>query len=122
MEIIKQIAVIGLICLGGEYVSFLLPIPIPGSIIGLLILLALFALKILKEDFFGKTGEFLLANLGLFFIPAGVSLISVAHLITDYVVQISIVVVVSTILTFAATAYTVKLVCYLQKKAGKVND
>ncbi|MFM2484082.1 CidA/LrgA family protein [Celerinatantimonas yamalensis] len=59
----------------GEFVSLLLPIKFPSSIIGLLILFVLLSLRIIPARWVEFGAEKLLSVIALFFIPPGVSVI-----------------------------------------------
>ena len=116
MKIIKQLCIIFAICIVGEIVSYVLPFSFPGSIVGLLILLLLFVLKIMPKNAIDETGDFLLGNMAIFFIPAAISLMTVMDLISEIIVAIILICCISTIITFLSTAYTVKFVVYIQNK------
>ena len=63
-----------------------------------------------------EVAEFLLGNMAFFFIPAGVNIINSYDLVVPHLLEIVIVCVVSTIITFFATAFTVKLVMKVLNK------
>ena len=120
MKIVVQLAIIFAITLAGGTISAYLPIPIPGSVIGLILLFVLLMLRILKKEQIADTATFLVRNFSLFFIPSGVMLLRVYPDIIDELFLFLVVVIVSAILTFLSSTYTVKLVNYLQnrKKGG----
>ena len=65
--------------------------------------------------------DFLLSNMAFFFVPAGVSIINYFDILKSTVLQLLVICVVSTIVTFAVTAYVVTLTVKLmeKKKGGK---
>ncbi|MCU4164675.1 CidA/LrgA family protein [Carboxylicivirga caseinilyticus] len=73
MKIFKQLLIILSINFAGELLSEALSLPLPGSIIGMLILLTFLLLGLVKEEHIAETASFLLDNMPFFFIPAGVS-------------------------------------------------
>lgn len=77
MRIPLQLALILSICLLGELLHQLLNIPIPGNILGMLILLLLLCCKIIKPEHIKETSDFFLKHLAFFFLPASVSIILV---------------------------------------------
>lgn len=121
MKIIKQLCIIFAICVAAEAIEEALPFAVPANMIGLGILLLLLAVKFIKKDTLNPTGDFLLSNMSLFFVPATVSIITVFDMVSDHFVQIIIICVISTVITFAATAYTVKAVSRLmnRKEGGR---
>jgi holin-like protein len=58
----------------GELIVWLTGIPIPSSIIGMLLLTAALQFKIVKLRWVQRVSDFLVNNLGFFFVPAGVGL------------------------------------------------
>ncbi len=116
MEIIKELALISGLCFLGEFISTVLPFPLPGSIISMVILLLLLVLKIIKLKSIEKVGGWLVLNMAFFFVPPAVSLLAELSLFVENIVPILLICLISTILTFAATAYTVKIVVAIQNK------
>lgn len=116
MKILKQVAVIFGVCLLGQAISEVIPIPFPGSVISMVIMFILFLVNWLKPKKLKEINGFLLENMAFFFIPSGVGIITQFDVIKNSVLQIFIICVVSTVVTFAATAYTVKLVMNIQNK------
>lgn len=116
LKILKQVAVIFGVCLLGQAISEVIPIPFPGSVISMVIMFILFLVNWLKPKKLKEINGFLLENMAFFFIPSGVGIITQFDVIKNSVLQIFIICVVSTVVTFAATAYTVKLVMNIQNK------
>lgn len=85
-------------------------LPIPGNVIGMLILFFGLYTGIIKLDMIGKISDFLLENLAFFFLPAGVSLITCFALLEGKWTAILMVSLISTVITLAATGLTVELV------------
>jgi len=76
LALVWQITLITLISLSGDKISQLLPLPIPGSVIGILLLFALLSLGIIKTAQISMIANFLLKHLVFFFIPVTVSLMN----------------------------------------------
>ena len=119
MNLLGKLGVVFSICLVGEAISRILPLPFPGSIISMILLLILLLIKVVKVEHVDEPTQFFLSNLVFFLVPAGVSLIQYLDLIRDNLVFILAVNIGTTILTFAVTAYTIKLVLWLQRRIGK---
>ena len=77
MKVFNQIGILLGVWAAGELVSQFIKniISIPGSILGMIILFLLLQFKVVAD--------FLLGNMGIFFIPAGVSLIQSLGLIKE---------------------------------------
>lgn len=72
-----QLAVIFAICLAGEFLHRIVGIPLPGNIIGMVLLLALLCLKILKPEQISGVSSFFLNYLALFFLPPSIAIMAV---------------------------------------------
>lgn len=109
------------ICLLGEAISIILPFAFPGTVISMILLFILLCCKFLKTDHIRSFSDFLLKNMALFLIPPGVGIISSLELLKKNILPFLLIVLISTVLTFAAAAYTVQGVIRLQNKlnAGK---
>ena len=73
---ILQCAVLFAFLAIGEFIVYCTDIPIPSSIIGMLLLTVSLKLRIIRLFWVDKMADFLVKNLGFFFVPAGVGLIS----------------------------------------------
>ena len=109
MKIICQIGVIFAVCWFSQLIEAALPVPFPASVIGMLLLLALLPPGLLKIEHIREKSDFLLSNMAFFFIPAGVSVINYFDVLASALLPLLVICVVSTVLTFAVTAYAVRL-------------
>lgn len=116
MKMMFQIGILFLVCLAGHAVSVLLPFPVPGAVIGMIFLFLLLLLKWIKADQMKPLSDFLLKNMAFFFVPAGVNILANLDLVKDKVFALASVVILTTVLTFGATALTVQGVIKLQDK------
>ena len=74
--LIVQCAVIFGCLAAGEALVWATGVPVPGSIVGMLILTACLQTGLLKLRHVEGVADFLVKNLGFFFVPAGVALVS----------------------------------------------
>lgn len=109
MKIIKQIGIIFSICWISTVVEALLPFSFPASVIGMILLLVCLAIGILKIHHIQEKSDFLLSNMAFFFIPAGVSMINYLDILAENLIPLIAISIISTFITFAATAYSMKL-------------
>lgn len=72
-----QLAVIFAICFAGEFLHRIVGIPLPGNIIGMVLLLALLCLKIIKPEQISGVSNFFLNYLALFFLPPSIAIMAV---------------------------------------------
>jgi len=109
MRYIRQFAIIMLFSLLGELCHLMIPIPIPASIYGMVLLFLALALGLLKVDAVKETGSFLVSLLPLLFVVPTVGLMGHWDLIRDDLFQIAAVIVVTTVLTFGVSGMLTRL-------------
>ena len=103
MKFIYQISIILFITFIGEVLNRLIPLPVPASIYGLLIMLFCLQIKLVKLEKIKQTGDFLLEVMPLMFIPAAVGLIVVWKQLTSILLPVIIITVLTTVIVMAAT-------------------
>lgn len=89
---------------------------LPASIIGMLLLTLLLQLRIVKLEWVRGLTDFLIANLGFFFVPPGVALMLYFDLIKAEIVPIVAATVLSTILVLLVTGHTHQVVSKGERK------
>ena len=94
----------------GEYLVNLTGIPIPSSIIGMVLLCASLKLGIVKLGWVERLSGFLVHNLGFFFVPAGIGLMNCLGIIADQWIPIVLATVISTFIIIAVTGWVHQLV------------
>lgn len=110
MRIIGQLGLIFLFGLFGEILARYVPLAMPASVWGLLLLLAALRLRVVKTELLGETAEFLGANMAFFFLPAAVMVVRNYDLLEPVLLRLMIVCFISTGLTFLASYYAVRFV------------
>lgn len=103
--IVVQIILLYAIYLAGSYVQEWLNLPIPGSIIGLLLLFILLLCRVIPVSWIEKGSTTILFYLPLFFIPATVGVMNHLDLFAGKGLLLVVVVIVSTILTIAVAGH-----------------
>jgi putative effector of murein hydrolase LrgA (UPF0299 family) len=111
-----------LVCqLAGEALAHWLHVPVPGPVIGILLLVAAIGLRhaLTGRDAtdaagpVGSTADTLLRNLGLMFVPAGAGIIQSIGLVASNGVAVGVALAGSTIITLVVTVYTFRIVARL---------
>ena len=75
LKTLGQIVIILLVSFVGELLNYCLPLPIPASIYGIVILFCLLEFKVIPLRAVKETGDFLVSIMQLMFIPAAVGLL-----------------------------------------------
>ena len=116
MKFLKQAAIIFAVYLVGGFISSILPFSFPGSVISMILLFILLMTGVLKLRHVDEAGGFLLSNMAFLFVPTVVGIAASFPLILENLLALAVIIVVTTVLTFAASAYTVMAVIRLQNR------
>ena len=108
MKILIQVGILFGLTWVSECIEKALPFVFPASVISLLLLILLL-LRVIRVDHIREKSDFLLGNLGFFFVPAAGSIINYADVIFQHAGAFFTICVVSTVLTYGATAAAVHL-------------
>lgn len=119
MKYIKQFAVIASMTFMGEILNSLLPLPVPASIYGMVLLFLCLQTGILKLSQIEETADLLLGVMPIFFISPTVSLMSSIGAIKDSLVGVVVICIVSTAVVMAVTGLVSQWVIRHERKEKK---
>ena len=95
MKFIIQFSIILFLSFIGELLSSFIPLPIPGSIYGLIILLILLCTKVIKLHHVKEVSDFLIEIMPLMFIPVTVGIMDsykvLTHLLPEIIIAATII-------------------------------
>ena len=100
----------------GEIIVWATGIKLPSSIIGMLLLASFLKMKWVKLEWVEKISEFLLANLGFFFVPPGVAIMLYLDVIQNALLPIAMATVISTVLVLVVTGHMHQFVVKAERK------
>jgi holin-like protein len=110
MKIYRQLLLILLFSFIGEILSTVLKLPVPGSIIGMLLLFFALEFKVIKVEDLKDVGEFLLGNMTILFLPAGVGIMAHFTTIAKVWWQLAIITVVALVVNIVVVAKIVQFI------------
>lgn len=119
MKFLKQFTVILLISFLGEVLKQVLPLPIPASVYGLVIMLVCLCTGILRTVQVREAALFLIEIMPVMFIPAAVGLTDAWPSLAPVFIPITITVVVTTVLVMVVTGRVTQFVIVKQKGTKK---
>ena len=117
MKFLRQLMIVLIPYIIGTVLQITLHLPIPGAVIGLILLFLGLQIGIIKVVMIEELCEFLLSNMSFFFIPAGVGLMTAFGILKGKWIPFIIIVVLSTCLVWIVTAYMVKIL-----RKGQINE
>lgn len=110
MRLYVQLMIIFSISLMGEALSFLFHLPIPGSIIGLILLFLALQFKVLRLRHVQMVGNFLLANMTILFLPPAVGIMEKFQVILPYLFPIALIIVGALVINVIVIALVVSFI------------
>ena len=116
MKIFKQVSIIFLLCIVGDIIANLLPFPFPGSVIAMILLFVFLLTKIIKPHQIEEIANYLTSILAALFVSTTVSIIQYYDVLRNDLFKFIFICIISAIVTFAVTAYTVTFVIYLKER------
>ena len=119
MKYLSQFCIILGFTLIGEALQRLLPLPIPASVYGLVLLFLCLCFGIIKLEQVKTAGAFLTGTMSVLFVSPAVGIVSNWELIRSQLLPICLLIAASTVLTFGISGGVTQL---LQKKGGASHD
>ena len=119
MRYVKQLAVILLISFLGELLNALLPLPIPASIYGMVILFISLLTGLIRLEWVKEAGLFLVEIMPVFFIPVCVGLMDSWVNIQPFWLPLVTIVCLTTVVVMIVTGRTAQGILRLDSKKKK---
>ena len=116
MKLLREVIIVFGIYYVGEMLSKFFSLPLPGSLIGMILLLLALRFRIVKLTHIATMSDFLLGHLPFFFIPAGVALIAVFPLIQNNWYWIVLLCAITTFLTMGLCGFSIQRMMERKKK------
>ena len=116
MKFVLQFLIIMVFAFVGELLHYFIPLPIPASIYGIVLLFLALELKVVKVSDIEQTSSFLIAIMPLMFLPPAVGVIESWDLIQGAWLPYVVVTVVS---TAAVMAVSRRVTQRISRKGGR---
>ena len=119
MKFMKQFGIILAVTFLGEALKYVIPLSIPASIYGLVLMLLALCTGILKLDQVKEAATFLIEIMPMMFIPAAVGLMDSWAQIKGICVPLIAVTLITTVVVMAVTGLVTQ---FIIRKGGKADD
>lgn len=116
MKYFKQFGIIAGVSFAGEVLHAVLPLPIPASVYGLVLMVVLLLTQVVKLEMIEETADFFISMTGIFFVPSAVGLMNYMGYVQGSVVQLLVMCVVSTLLVLVVTGHVAQFIMKHQNK------
>ena len=121
MKFLKQFSIILFISFLGEILHTLIPLPVPASVYGLVLMLAALVTGILKLGQVRETATFLIEIMPVMFIPAGVGLMESWSSLQPVWLPVILITILTTVLVMAVTGKVTQAMIGKEKKDERVS-
>ena len=105
---VRGFAILLSLQMAGELLSTWLNLPLPGSVIGMILILASLKVGLIKLAWVTEAAELLLKNLSMLFVPAGVGVMVYFDLIKQQWLPLTVATIASTLAVLAVTGLTAR--------------
>lgn len=119
MKYLRQLLIILIFSFAGEVLHYLVPIQIPASIYGLVLLFIALMTGLIQLPQVEETAKFLIEIMPMMFIPAGVGLLESWGVLKPILVPVILILVVSTVLVMGISGLVTQGVMHIGKSHGK---
>ena len=122
MNFLNGVTLLLIYQLAGEISVLLLRIPVPGPVLGMIMLFVTLILRRRSSESLDSASLALLSHLSLLFVPAGVGMMVHFDRIADEWLPIGIALILSTVITMAVTALVMLGSSRLLPKRAQIDD
>lgn len=119
MKYLKEFVIILFVSFLGEMLRFFLPFPVPASIYGLVLMLALLCTGIVKPESVEGAGGFLVEIMPVLFIPAAVGLLDSWAELKKIWMPVTVITLVTTVFVMVTAG---RVTQHVIRKGKKQND
>ncbi len=122
MKFLRQFIIILIISFIGELLKYILPLPVPASIYGMVILFVGLLTGLIKLENVREAGRFLIEIMPIMFIPAGVGVMASWGVLSPILVPVAVIIVVALITVMAVTGRLAQMIIRFDKKKEKKHE
>ena len=122
MKLLYHFGVILAVTFVGELLYALLPLPIPASIYGLIVMLICLGTKVVKLSQVKIAADFLIDIMPPMFIPAAVGLIVVWGDLKEILIPVVVITCLSTVIVMVCTGKVTQTLIRRKQKTGEMKD
>ena len=122
MKYLRQIVIILAFSFVGEALSLLIPLPIPGSIYGVVLLFLALETKLVKLAAIKDVSDFLISFMPVMFIPAATGLMASWDILRANVVAYAVIVVITTVVVMGVSGSITQWIIRRGKKGGAEDE
>lgn len=116
MKYIRQVSIIIAVTLAGEILHNLLPVPLPTSIYGLVLMLILLLCHVIKLEQVEESADFLITIMPIMFIPSAAGLLNSWTQLSEFIIAFIVIVIFSTWIVMAVSGKITQFILTRREK------
>ena len=117
MKYVKQFFIILIMAVLGGILNWLIPLPIPATVWGMLLMFIALMCGLVKLNQVEDTADFFMGIMPMLFVPLAVGLMDTWQILADYAMPIIIIVVASFFICYAVTGKTADIIISRSSRA-----
>lgn len=118
VKLFRQFLLILLLAFVGEGLKALLPLPVPASVYGLVLMLVCLCTGLIRLDQVDRAADFLIEIMPVMFVPAAVGLTESWDQLRPVLVPVLVIMVLTTVLVMVVTGHVTQFVMKWREKRG----
>lgn len=118
MKLLRQFLILLLLSFLGEVLHALLPLPVPASVWGLVLMLLSLCLGIIRLEQVERAADFLILIMPVMFVPAAVGLTESWEQLRPVLVPVVVIMVLTTVLVMVVTGHVSQFMMKRREKRG----
>ena len=122
LKYLRQIVILLAFSFVGEAMSLLIPLPIPGSIYGIVLLFLALETKLLKLSSVKDVSDFLISFMPVMFIPAAAGLIDAWPVLRDNALAYVVITIVTTVVVMGVSGLVTQWIIRRRRKGGAEDE
>lgn len=122
MKHLGQIAIIAGVSLFGELLGYWIPLPVPGSIYGLLLMLFLLGTKVIRLRQVKTVSGWLISLMPVMFVGPTVGLMTSYESYKSFLIPVIVICIVTTVITMGVTGVSAQFMMFRHRRKERRHD
>lgn len=119
MKYLNQFLIIMSISFLGELLNQVIPLPVPASIYGLILMLIALSTKIIPLEKVETVGNFMLDIMPIMFIPGGVGLLTAWDSMQKMIIPFTVITILTTVIVMVVSGHATQTIIRIKKRKEK---
>lgn len=116
MKFVKQLGIILSVSFIGEFLNFILPLPIPASIYGLVLMLLALQVKLIRPEQVKETAIYLIEIMPMMFLPAILGLMTAWEDLQPFLIPVIAITILSLIFVMGVTGQVTQQIIFWERR------